>query len=241
MSLKKQMPLSLIIDMIRPGLVLALTTLLSVSCAEHYHIVGSTALEGGQQVQLRQRMPVQDIAQANIVHGRFEFEGVFDSVSIVDLYIDGNLIVPIVLERDLCSIHLAPMEQQVNGGVLNTKLSKFMANKRRLCHRLQGLQMKLAHLEEAHQEHTSAYRSASKDFAQLRRQLQELEVKFVVDNQSNILGAYYFSTVVSAHCPLRANQLPLLQQMLHKVSPQFRNRPVVARALLLYPELHTTQ
>ncbi|MDO4715116.1 MAG: DUF4369 domain-containing protein [Bacteroidales bacterium] len=223
--------------MLRFSLFMLLVLALTTSCAESYHIVGSTAIEGGRHVQLRQRMPAVAIAQANIIHGRFELEGIFDSVAIVDLYVDGQHIIPIVIERELCSIHIAPTEQQVTGGLLNTKLSNFIKKKRHLYHRIAVLREKLNTLEIQGLYDTPDYHSYTYDINRLLRQLQDLQVTFVVKNQTNILGPYYFASILSSHCDLHDNQMPLLRQILRKTSPHFRNLPAVAQVIVSNPEL----
>lgn len=226
------------LTMPRWGFLASMAVSLCMSCAESYHIVGSTGIAGGQHVQLRQHTPEVEIAQAKIVHGRFELEGIFDSVAIVDLYMDGQLIAPIVLEREKCSVRLDPMDQQINGGVLNTKLNKFLQKKRRLCHRICELQDEMVALAYEDGYQSVSYRNCVKDISQLQRQLQELEADFVINNQANVLGTYYFTTIVSSHCPIQADQRPLLRKILRKTSPQFRNRPTVIQTIQLLPELH---
>ena len=101
------------------------------SCAESYNIEGSSSLSSldGSKLYLKavKDGKVQNIDSCEVVHGKFRFSGMLDTVKMVNLFMDErSLMMPIVLETGDIRVRIEDASRQVSGTPLNDVLYQFI-------------------------------------------------------------------------------------------------------------------
>lgn len=209
--------------------LLSLLALLA-ACGTEYNITGDSSLAtlDGRMLYLNvtsQTNEVTSIDSCEVVHGKFSFIGVVDSVQLGELCMDNQNVMPVVLERGNLSITISEVEQNVMGGTLNKRLYEFIGNKNRLENRLQELSTQEARAILAgtlsRQQQERLRKQADKVYADI----EELETSFIVDNNDNVLGQTYFILLCSQYAyPILTSQI---EYIMEHSSPTFRRHPFV--------------
>ena len=111
-------------------IVYALITVLALtSCAESYNIQGSSSISSldGSKLYLKafKDKELKNIDSCDVVHGKFRFAGLLDTVRMASLFMDDESIMPIVVEKGEIEIRLDNASQKVSGTPLNDKLYDF--------------------------------------------------------------------------------------------------------------------
>ena len=96
------------------------------SCADQYNIAGNSSIASldGRMLYLK----VSDgertsaIDSSEVIHGRFNFMGMVDSIMMGALYMDNESVLPLVIENGNLTIKMDNTEQRVSGGPLNDRL-----------------------------------------------------------------------------------------------------------------------
>ena len=98
--------------------VLALVALLT-SCAGSYNVQGSSSVSAldGSKLYLKaiKNNELKNIDSCDVVHGQFHFNGVLDTVRMVNLFMDDESIMPVVLEAGEITIKIDNASQKVGG------------------------------------------------------------------------------------------------------------------------------
>ena len=72
------------------------------SCAEQYVVNGSSNVEGLEGKTLYLKVfageDMRAIDSSRVVHGKFRFRGVLDSVTMANVFVDDTSVMPVVLE-----------------------------------------------------------------------------------------------------------------------------------------------
>ena len=72
------------------------------SCSEQYLVSGTSNVEGLEGKMLYLRVFKDDdmlaIDSSRVVHGKFKFRGIMDSVMMANVFLDGSSVMPVVLE-----------------------------------------------------------------------------------------------------------------------------------------------
>ena len=101
-----------------------------VSCAESYLVQGSSSVSAldGSKLYLKaiKNNELKNIDSCEVVHGKFRFAGLLDTVRMVNLFMDEESIMPIVLEEGEISIRIDNASQTVGGTPLNDRLYDFI-------------------------------------------------------------------------------------------------------------------
>ena len=104
--------------------VLALT-----SCANSFHITGTTSVSGldGQKLYLKvlKDTTLKNLDSCDVVHGQFQFGGTTDSVRVANIILDDGNSLPVVLEDGDIQVKIDNTQETVTGTPLNDKLTKF--------------------------------------------------------------------------------------------------------------------
>ncbi len=118
-------------------------TLLFASCKEKYHISASshvTSIEGRTlYLKVFKEDKMVTVDSAKIVHGRFDFSGPMDSVTMACLYMDNICLMPVVLEKGEISLKLTEQLQYPSGTPYNDSLALFIRAKAQLEDELEKL------------------------------------------------------------------------------------------------------
>ena len=100
------------------------------SCAESYNIQGSSTVSSldGSKLYLKtvKDQELKNLDSCDVVHGKFRFAGLLDTVRMASLFMDDESIMPIVVEKGEIEIRIDNTSQKVSGTPLNDKLYDFI-------------------------------------------------------------------------------------------------------------------
>ena len=101
------------------------------SCAESYSIQGSSSVSSldGSKLYLKtvKDQELKNMDSCDVVHGKFRFAGLLDTVKLATLYMDEqSLMMPVVVEKGEIEIHIDNTGRSVSGSPLNDKLYQFI-------------------------------------------------------------------------------------------------------------------
>lgn len=104
----------------------AIVSLLALtSCANTFHITGTTSVSGldGQKLYLKvlKDTSLRNLDSCDVVHGQFEFAGTMDSVRVANIILDDNNSLPVVLESGDIDVKIDNTQETVSGTPLNDK------------------------------------------------------------------------------------------------------------------------
>lgn len=124
-----------------------LTAITFVSCAESYTIQGSTSVSAldGSKLYLKTMVndELKNLDSCDVVHGKFKFTGLLDTIKLANLYMDDEpLMMPVVIEAGDIEIHIDNTSRTVTGSPLNEKLYEFMKRHDQLGNELNELSHK---------------------------------------------------------------------------------------------------
>ena len=144
------------------------------SCAESYSIQGSSSVSSldGSKLYLKtvKDQELKNMDSCDVVHGKFRFTGLLDTVRLATLYMDEqSLAMPVVVESGEIEIHIDNTGRSVTGSPLNDKLYQFIN------------------------------RQLSAEAARLAQQEDSLVTNFIVENFDNVLGPGVFMMMTSGY------------------------------------------
>jgi hypothetical protein len=189
------------------------------SCAESYHIQGSSSVSSldGSKLYLKavKDQQLTSIDSCEVVHGKFNFSGPFDSVVVVNLFMDDRpLMMPIVLEQGEISVRIDQTSCKVSGTALNELLYDFIDKHNQLGNRMNELDHRYSQmLLEAIDEQT-INDELSKEAAVIATEEDSLVTHFIVDNFDNVLGPWAFMMITSGF------QYPVLTPQIEHIMSQ---------------------
>ena len=101
------------------------------SCAESYSIQGSSSVSSldGSKLYLKtiKDQELKNMDSCDVVHGKFRFAGLLDTVKLANLYMDDEpLMMPVVVEKGEIEIRIDNTSRTVSGSPLNEKLYEFI-------------------------------------------------------------------------------------------------------------------
>ena len=101
------------------------------SCAESYSIQGSSSVSSldGSKLYLKtiKDQELKNLDSCDVVHGKFRFAGLLDTVKMANLYMDEqSLMMPVVVEQGEIEIRIDNTSRTVSGSPLNDKLYQFI-------------------------------------------------------------------------------------------------------------------
>lgn len=180
------------------SLLAALLTL--CSCATQYDIAGNSSLDDvdGHMLYLRVAGSGMDSGECSIdsckvVHGRFRFGGVVDSIVLAQVFVGNDAMLPVVIEDGELQISMGLAGPTVEGGQLNKRLYDFLKKLDRLQNELWEAENACIRAIRNDKSHFAEARERlKKRSAKLNRQIEEAEIDFVTDNFNNALGPGYY-------------------------------------------------
>ena len=182
--------------------LVVVTTL--VSCAESYSIQGSSSVSAldGSKLYLKtvSDQELKNLDSCDVVHGKFRFVGLLDTVKLANLYMDDEpLMMPVVVEKGEIEIRIDNTGRTVSGTPLNEKLYEFI--------------------------HRHINRQLSIEAARLAQQEDSLVTNFIVENFDNILGPGVFMMMTSGYpYPVLT---PQIEDIMSKATRKFKEDPYV--------------
>lgn len=209
-------------------LLLPMLSLLN-SCSDQYSIMGNSSVPTyeGNVLYLKVVGADKTLASrdsAEVVHGKFGFEGIIDTVCMAQLYLGTRSLLPIVLERGEIRINFTDTEQTVRGGTLNERLYKFLNENARLQNEIQTNTQRLARLIMSGGS-ASSHLQAERRGETLQERLDRLWINFISSNLDNVLGPMYFMEYTSQYFyPVIT---PQIDKIIKHAPASFLNNPEV--------------
>lgn len=176
----------------------------------------------------------------DVVHGKFRFAGLLDTVKLANLYMDDQpLMMPVVIEQGEIEIHIDNTSRTVSGSPLNDKLYQFIHRHDQLGNEMNELghkqsQMLLEGIDEA-----SINRQLSLEAARLAQQEDSLVTNFIVENFDNVLGPGVFMMVTGGYqYPILT---PQIEDIMSKATKKFKDDPYVKEYYKTAQEIQARQ
>ena len=199
------------------------------ACADQYVVNGTSNVEGLEGKTLFLKVFSGDdmhaIDSSRVVHGKFRFHGVMDSVMMANVFVDDTSVMPLVLEDGEVSLMIGESTQSATGTPLNDTLSNFIQRK----NQLDAQMAELPHLESQMIMDGVSYDDIRAELSEkahvLESENDRLVSRFISNNYNNVLGPGVFMIMTSA---LRYPILnPKIDAIISQAPPYFLNHPYV--------------
>lgn len=219
--------------------LMAVFVLAFSSCASQYNIDGNSSLAclDGKKLYLRtksyanQETRTINVDSCVVIHGRFTFGGSADSITLAEVYMGDEMLMPVVLEGGELLMQVDNYGQTVTGGPLNERLTEFLQRRFRYDNELFELESKARKLLFAGVPMEQVEAQLAPQRKVLVQKIEDLEVKFVLDNHNNALGTGYFMQMASQlGFPAMTDQL---RRIVDKAPSSFLRNPQVSSYLFL--------
>jgi len=201
-----------------------------VSCAESYSIQGSSSVSSldGSKLYLKtvKDQELKSMDSCDVVHGKFRFAGLLDTVKLANLYMDDEpLMMPVVIEQGEIEIHIDNTGRSVSGSPLNDKLYQFINRHDQIGNEMNELSHKQSQMLLEGIDENIINRQLSAEAARLAAQEDSLVTNFIVENFDNILGPGVFMMLTSGYrYPILT---PQIEDIMSKATKKFKEDPYV--------------
>ena len=199
------------------------------SCSEQYLVSGSSNVEGleGRILYLRvfKDSDMCAIDSSRVVHGKFMFRGIMDSVMMANVFLGDNSVMPVVLESGDVNLRIDENVQSSTGTPLNDSLTNFIQKKSQIDARMNELsRMELQMMMNGMDEDQIRIELESKA-RQLEVENDRLMTRFIRANYNNVLGPGVFMIMTSGFQYPILN--PQIEEIISQAPPYFMNNPYV--------------
>lgn len=200
------------------------------SCSSSYNIEGSSnvSMLDGHKLYLKvvKDDALKDIDSCDVVHGKFAFIGNLDSTKIANIYMDEDVLLPVVLESGDITIKIDNTQHAIGGTPLNDKLYKFLKS----FTQLRNESVELVHKQNQAYMNGSdmevVNRQLAAQDADIAYKLDKLITTFITENFDNVLGPYVFQMATADYrYPMFE---PWIEDILSKATTKFKNDPYVS-------------
>ena len=195
------------------------------SCAESYSIQGSSSVSSldGSKLYLKtiKDQELKNLDSCDVVHGKFRFAGLLDTVKMANLYMDEqSLMMPVVVEKGEIEIRIDNTSRTVSGSPLNDKLYQFIQRHDQLGNELNELSHKQSQMLLEGIDEEVINRQLSAEAARLAQQEDSLVTNFIVENFDNVLGPGVFMMMTSGYqYPVLT---PQIEDIMSKATKKFK-------------------
>jgi len=200
------------------------------SCAESYSIQGSSSVSSldGSKLYLKtvKDQELKNLDSCDVVHGKFRFAGLLDTVKLANLYMDDeSLMMPVVVEKGEIEVHIDNTGRSVSGTPLNDKLYQFINRHDQLGNEMNELSHKQSQMLLDGIDEEIINRKLSAEAARLAQQEDSLVTNFIVENFDNVLGPGVFMMMTSGYpYPVLT---PQIEDIMSKATKKFKDDPYV--------------
>lgn len=200
-----------------------------VSCAESYSVQGASSISAldGSKLYLKaiKDNELKNIDSCEVVHGKFRFSGLLDTVRMANLFMNDESIMPVVLEKGEISIKIDKASQVVGGTPLNDKLYEFIDFHSQLDNQMAELSHKQSQMLLEGIEEDVINQQLNMEAADIARREDSLVTNFIVENFDNVLGPGVFMMMTSGYpYPILT---PQIEDIMSKATSKFKNDPYV--------------
>ena len=157
----------------------------------------------------------------DVVHGKFRFAGLLDTVKMANLYMDEqSLMMPVVVEKGEIEIRIDNTSRTVTGSPLNEKLYQFIQRHDQIGNELNELSHKQSQMLLEGIDEDVINRQLSAEAARLAQQEDSLVTNFIVENFDNVLGPGVFMMMTSGYqYPVLT---PQIEDIMSKATKKFK-------------------
>ena len=214
------------------------------SCAESYSIQGSSSVSSldGSKLYLKtvKDQELKSLDSCDVVHGKFRFAGLLDTVKLANLYMDEeSLMMPVVVEKGEIEVHIDNTGRSVSGTPLNDKLYQFINRHDQLGNEMNELSHKQSQMLLDGIDEEIINRKLSAEAARLAQQEDSLVTNFIVENFDNVLGPGVFMMMTSGYpYPVLT---PQIEDIMSKATKKFKDDPYVKQYYQTANEIQARQ
>lgn len=205
--------------------IVVMTVLMLTSCAQSYHVQGTSSVSSldGSKLYLKtiDEGELKTIDSCDVLHGQFVFSGTLDTVTMANLYMDEESLMPIVLEKGEISITIDNANQIVKGTLFNDKLYDFLDKHQQLENQLNELAHKQSRMMLDGIDEETINKQLVGEHEQIMKEEDRLVTGFIVENFDNVLGPWGFMMITSGfRYPILT---PQIEDIMSKASEKFKN------------------
>lgn len=197
------------------------------SCTSKYKINGESSISSldGKMLFLKtlQDGELVNIDSAEVIHGLFKMSGAIDSTEMVMLFMDDEVIMPVVLERGKIKVRIDNTELRVSGTPLNDILYTFFDKKNLIDRRVGELERREAKMILKGEDPMRIREEMEREGRIITKDMSRLVEEFLTANCNNVLGPGVFLLL----CQSYPVMTPQIEDILSKVPAHFRNNPYV--------------
>ncbi len=206
-----------------------LLLLFFTSCSRSYKITGTSSVRSldGKMLYIKtlQDGNWQTLDSAEVIHGAFTMKGKVDSVMMVTLYLDNEVIMPMVLEKGNIDLSISNTQLSARGTPLNNAFFDFIDKKNELDIRVEELERKEARMVMDGADLADIHEQLTKEGNELVEEMNNYVKKFISDNYENVLGPGVFMMMCSnLPYPILT---PQLEEVLKEAPASFKNNKMV--------------
>ena len=199
------------------------------SCAESYSIQGSSTVSSldGNKLYLKtiKDQELKSIDSCDVIHGKFRFAGLLDTIRLASLYMDDESILPIVVEKGEIEIKIDAANQRVSGTPMNEKLYDFITLHNQLNNEMNELSHKQSQMLLDGIDEDEINQKLTVEAAVIAQKEDSLVTNFIVENFDNVLGPGVFMMITSMYrYPVLT---PQIEDIMSKATSKFKNDPYV--------------
>lgn len=199
------------------------------SCTGEYKIAGnsSVATLDGRTLYLKvpEGKKMNLIDSSKVIHGRFSFMGMVDSIMMAELCMDDESVMPLVLENANLKVKVDNIDQRVTGGPLNDKLYHFIVRKNQLDNQYMELSYEEMHMMMRGCSPKTIHESLGPKAEKLAQEIENTETSFIIQNYDNCLGPGVFMLICNQYStPIMTEQI---KYILKKAPKVFLEHPYV--------------
>ena len=209
--------------------ILTVAAVLLTSCASSYNVHGTSSVSAmdGSKLYLKtvKNGELQSIDSCEVVHGEFHFAGLLDTVRMASLFMDGESIMPLVLEEGEVVIRIENALQSASGTPLNDSLYVFIDKHNQLTDRMAELSHRQSQMLLDGIDEDQIDRQLSIEANEIAQEEDKLVTQFICDNFDNVLGPGIFMMITSQYrYPVLT---PQIEDIMSKATEEFKNNPYV--------------
>lgn len=222
----------------RRFLYIFLSAICFLSCSKGYRIKGTSSISNidGKTIHVMTFDGNKWISldSCEVLHGQFRMNGTIDTTLITTLFIDGQPIMPMILEPGKIDITISNIKFNVAGTELNDSLYSFISHK----HKLDLRAAELERLESQMIMNGYAYdiieQHIDSTYQELNNNMQELVCNFIGNNYTNALGLCGFSMLCNG-LPYPVIT-PLIQTVINDAPESFLEHPSIKKFIRIAHE-----
>lgn len=175
--------------------------LILTSCGNKYKVEGSSSVNSfdGKMAYLKifKDDATVTIDSAEVIHGTFRMKGKTDSVMLVTLFLDGEGIMPMVLEQGKIKISIDYNKLSARGTHLNNIFYDFIDKRNELDTKIDELDRKEVRLLMEGGNVDEVQAQINKEAEELVREMENHVKTFIAGNYDNVLGPGVFMMLCS--------------------------------------------